>query len=95
MATVVKLNKNSKGDAQAEKIRALFDERKNAKRELLTPESLRKGKGLENLSDEEAKKAVDSIKKLAAIFYKMACQNGDICIDNQQVVHLRKQNKAA
>ena len=96
MATVVNLNENPNAETQMpEKLKALFNERKNAKREPLTPESLRKGKGLENLSEEEAKRAVDSIKKLAAILYKMTLQNESSCIDNQQVVHLDQQNKAA
>jgi hypothetical protein len=98
MATVIDLNEkhNCKTDLEMpEKLRALFEERKKAKREPLTPETLRKGKGLENLSDEEALKAIDSIKKLAAILFEMACNNETTCIDNQQVVHLKQQNKAA
>jgi hypothetical protein len=98
MATVVNLNEkqNSNADFEMpEKLRALLEERKKAKREPLTPETLRKGKGLENLSDEEALKAIDSIKKLAAILFEMACNNETTCIDNQQVVHLKQQNKAA
>lgn len=98
MATVINLNEkqNPIGDFKMpEKLRELFEQRKNAKRELLTPDVLRKGKGLENLTDEEALKAIDSIKKLAAILFEMACHNKPICIDNQQVVHSKQQNKAA
>jgi len=98
MATIINLNKKyplHTNGKMPEKLRALFEERKKAKREPLTPESLRKGKGLENLSDDEAKEAVGSIKKLAAILFEMACHNETTCIDNQQVVHLIEQNKAA
>lgn len=98
MATVINLNEKQDCDTDLEmpeKLRALFEERKKAKREPLTPEVLRKGKGLENLTDDEALKAIDSIKKLAAILFEMACRNETICIDNQQVVHLKQQNKAA
>jgi hypothetical protein len=98
MATVINLNEkqNPTSDLEMpEKLKTLFEERKKAKREPLTPETLRKGKGLENLTDEEALKAIDSIKKLSAILFEMACHNETTCIDNQQVVHLKQQNKAA
>jgi hypothetical protein len=98
MATVINLNErpNLTTDLEMpEKIRALFEERKAAKREPLTLEVLRKGKGLENLSDEQALKAIESIKKLAAILFEMACHDETTCIDNQQVVHLKQPNKAA
>ena len=98
MAPVINLNEkpNCNADLQMpEKLRALFEERKKATRESLTPETLRKGKRLENLSDKEALKAIDSIKKLAAILFEIACQNENNFIDNQQVVHLKEQNKAA
>jgi hypothetical protein len=98
MASVINLNEKQDCNADLqmpEKLRALFEQRKKAKREPLTSETLRKGKGLEKLSDEEALKAIDSIKKLAAILFEMACQNETTCIDNQQVVHLKEQNKAA
>ena len=98
MATVINLNEKHDCNTDLEmpeKLRALFEQRKKAKREPLTPETLRKGKGLENLTDEEAVKAIDSIKRLAAILFEMACHNETTCIDNQQVVHLKQQNKAA
>jgi hypothetical protein len=98
MATVINLNEkqNSNSDFEIpEKLRALLEEQKKAKREPLTPDLLRKGKGLENLTDVEALEAIDSIKKLVAILFEAACYNESICIDNQQVVHLKQQNKAA
>lgn len=78
MATVTNLNEkqNSNEDFEMpEKLRALFEERKKAKREPLTPDVLRKGKGLETLTDEEALKAIDSIKKLVAILFEMTSHN--------------------
>ena len=55
-------------------LRALFEERKKAKREPLTREKLRKTPGLENLTDEEADEAIQSINRLAAILYDLAVQ---------------------
>lgn len=99
MATIINLNKKEQNKAgefeMPEKLKALLEERKKAKREPLTPEKLRKTPGLENLSDLEADEAIDTIKKLAAIFFEMACQNKSTCIDNQQVVYLNQENKAA
>src|SRR5215212_2340032 len=99
MKAIVQLNskdENKESFAQMPgKLRALFEERKKAKREPLTPEKLRNTPGLESLSDQEATEAIDSIKKLAALFFEMACQNEPTCIDNQQVVYLGQENKAA
>lgn len=98
MATVINLNEKQnpiEDFKMPEKLRELFKQRKNAKREPLTPDVLRKGKGLEHLTEEEALKAIDSIKKLAAILFEITCHNEPTCIDNQQVVHLEQQNKAA
>ena len=55
-------------------LKALFEERKKAKREPLTREKLRKTPGLENLTDEEADEAIDSIKRLATILFDVAVQ---------------------
>lgn len=98
MATIINLNEkpNSIEDFEMpEKLRALFEQRKKAKREPLTPETLRRAEGLENLTDEEALKTIDSIKKLAAILFEMTCYSQTACIDNQQVVYLKQQNKVA
>ncbi len=99
MATIINLNEKEHSKAgeleMPKKLKALLEERKKAKREPLTIERLRKGPGLENLSDLEAAEAIDNIKKLASIFFEMACQNESICIDNQQVVYLNQENKAA
>ena len=98
MATVINLNEKQNPIEDFKmpgKLRELFEQRKNAKREPLTPDVLRKGQGLENLTDKEAIKAIDSIKKLAAILFEITCHNESICIDNQHVVHLKKQNNAA
>jgi len=58
----------------------------------LTPEKLRSYPGLENLTDEEVKKAIYSIQNLASIFFEFHCLTDSPCIDNQQVVHLEKEN---
>lgn len=97
MATVINLGEDQRNNElqMPQKLRVLFEERKRTKHEPLTPEKLRKTTGLDNLSDNEAEEAIDSIKKLAAILFEIACHNQTICIDNQQVVHLKEQNKAA
>lgn len=97
MATVINLGEDQrKNELQMpEKLKVLFEERKRAKREPLTAEKLRKTPGLENLSDKGAAEAIDSITKLATILFEIACHNQTTCIDNQQVVHLKEQNKAA
>jgi hypothetical protein len=97
MTPVIKLNTQDKETTpeMPEKLRILFEERKKAKREPLTPEKVRKTPGLENLSDQEALEAIESIKRLVAILFETACQNQSICIDNQHVVNLNQQNKAA
>jgi len=56
-------------------LKALFEERKKAKREPLTREKLRKTPGLENLTDEEADDAIDTIKRYAAILFEVAAYN--------------------
>ena len=39
----------------------------------------------EQLTDEEATEAIDTLHRLAKIFFDMACHKESICIDNQQV----------
>jgi hypothetical protein len=97
MATVINLNESqSHHDYKiSEELKTLLEERKNAKREPLTAEKLRKTQGLENLSDQEALEAIETIQKLASIFFEIGCLNQPTCIDNQQVVHLNQQSKAA
>lgn len=76
-------------------IKTLLEERKKAKRAPLTIEKIRQTPGLENFTETEASEAVESIKQLAKIFFELACQNENTCIDNQQVVCLNQHNKAA
>jgi len=99
MVTIINLteqrNEEKNQLQMPQRIRELFEQRKKAKREPLTSEKLRKTPGLENLSDQQADEAINSLKKLAAILFEMAAHNETICIDNQQVVHLKQQNKAA
>lgn len=67
-------NEQPKKLEMSSELRALFEERKKAKREPLTREKLRKTPGLENLTDEEADEAIQSINRLAAILYDVAVQ---------------------
>ena len=78
-----------------ERVEKLIEKRKNAKREPLTPEKIRKTPGLENLTDQEVEQAIDSIKRLTAILFEISCQKETTCIDNQQVVYSSEQKKAA
>lgn len=61
----------------------------------LTPAELRNYPGLENLSDEEAEKALETIYDLTAIIFEIHCYEESICVDNQLVVDLNQQKKAA
>lgn len=76
-------------------IRQLIQARKNTKRAPLTIDKIRAGAGLQKLSDAEAVEALDTIRKLSALLFEMCCHRERTCIDNQQVVCLTKQNKAA
>lgn len=97
MATIINLNESDSQDDYKipAELKTLLEERKKAKREPLTPEKLRKTPGLENLNDQDALAAIDTIQKLASIFFEIGCLTQTTCIDNQQVVHLNQQNKAA
>lgn len=99
MATVIQLhNRTNSSDSKIDlstRFRSLLEKKRKGKSEPLTPEKLRKRPGLENLTDEEALMAIDTIKKLAAIFFEIACHKEVICIDNQHVVNLNQENKAA
>ena len=95
MATVINLNEKPKSSELSTGLKSLLEERKKARREPLTPEKLRKTPGLEHLTDEQAAEAIDTLHRLAKIFFDMACHKESICIDNQQVINLNQQNKAA
>lgn len=99
MAKVIGINKKSApADTSlflSETARKLVQARKQAKRVPLTTDKVIDVTGLKNLSATDAIEAVDTIKKLATLLFEMYCQRERICIDNQQVVCLNKQNKAA
>lgn len=99
MAKIIQLQKQAT-DSQNEidissRFKAILEKRRKGLVEPLTPEKLRKRPGLEHISEEEALAAIDTIKKLAAIFFETACRKEAICIENQEVVHLNQENKAA
>ncbi len=62
--------------------------------EPLTIENLRTCKGYENLSDAEALEIVASLKALVSILVETTLKQ-TICTDNQQIVYLDKQKRAA
>ena len=62
--------------------------------EPLNIQSLRNCKGYENVSDAKLTEIVNSLKIFASILVTSSLNN-TICIDNQQVVYLNKQTKAA
>lgn len=62
----------SESQSISKKLKDLLEERKKAKREPLTRDKLRKSPGLENLTDVEADEAIETLQKLAAIFYQAA-----------------------
>ena len=65
----------------------------------LTTETLRSFPGCEQLSDEDALNAVQTIEKLAVILFDLVCRKNGIVIDNQLVISKNEQkdtlNKAA
>lgn len=76
-------------------LKQLVDERKSIERQPLTIEKVRNMNGLADLTETEAAEVVDSIKNLAALLFDMHCRKEQTCIDNQQVVCLNQENKAA
>lgn len=76
-------------------LKNLLHSRKMAQREPLNVSKVLQTPGLEHLSEQEAKDAVDSIKKLAVLFFETACVQNFHSIDNQQDVNLMNQNIAA
>ena len=70
----------------------------NPNKEELTVERLRQFPGMENLSDERANKIVITLNALATVLYnisKRSANNGTYFVDNQEIVHLNNENKAA
>lgn len=76
-------------------LKSVFEKAKKGQLEPLTPAKLRKHPELQNISEEDALAAIDTIKKLAAIFFEIAHHKETICIDNQEVVNLNQENRAA
>lgn len=70
-------------------------EQTNYKGSKLTPEKLRTYPGLENLTDEQAKEAVITIQRLAALYFEINSIEKIICIDNQLIVSLSQRKQAA
>lgn len=99
MAIVINLNQQKEKKEYdyvlPPKVKALLEERKAAKREPLTAGKVLKAPGLEHLSVDEANEIVDTIKKFTTILFEMHCHKESTCIDNQQVVSLNQENKAA
>jgi hypothetical protein len=79
----------------SQRFKIILEQRKKQAKEPLTPDKLRKRLGLENISDEEAIQTIQTIKDLASLFFEIACLKEPICIDNQHVVSLNQQKKAA
>ncbi|MBS1773406.1 MAG: hypothetical protein JST82_11160 [Bacteroidetes bacterium] len=52
----------------------------------LTIEKLKSYRGCENLSDEQALNAIQTIEKLAVILFDYVCHQNGIVIDNQVVI---------
>lgn len=74
-----------------------FD-RINPNKEELTVEKLRQFPGMENLSDERANKIVITLNAVATVLYnisKRSTNNGAYFVDNQEIVNLNNDNKAA
>ena len=99
MAKLVNINENphtSGGKAVlSDNIKRLIAGRKAAKREPLTPAKVKSILGRQNLSENEATEVVNTIQMLSALLFEMHCQKEATCIDNQQVVCLMNENKAA
>lgn len=77
------------------RFKAILEKRKKGVITSLTPENLRNRPGLEGLNDDEAKQIVQTIQDLASLFFEIACLKDTTCIDNQHVVSLNQEKKAA
>jgi hypothetical protein len=53
-----------------DRIKAILEKRKQGEVGPVTPNKLRKRPGLENLTDKEANEVIETIKKLAVIFFE-------------------------
>jgi len=99
VARIIELKESCQGDDEKSfierPIKKLIDARKAVKREPLTIEKVRSVNVLKDLSETEAAEVVGSIKKLTALLFDMHCRKEQTCIDNQQVVCLNQENKAA
>jgi hypothetical protein len=98
MATVINLSKPTAVTQPidvSDRFKTILEKRQKGKAEPLTPEKLRRRPGLENITDEEALIAIDTIKRLAAIFFETACHIEASCIDNQHIVNLKHEKTAA
>lgn len=79
----------------SQRFKVILEKRKNRIKEPLTPDKLRERPGLKNLTEAEALEIIQSIKTLAALFFEIACLKKPTCIDNQHVVGLKEEKKAA
>jgi hypothetical protein len=64
----------------------------NPAKQPLTIEKLRSFLGCEHYTDEEAASIVQTIDHLSHILFE--CTQDPICIDNEQVVHLKKASRS-
>ncbi len=99
MATILELthHKDQQNDKSAlpQMMKHLLEERKTTKRDPLSVDKVLSTPGLKNLSLAEAGDVVDTIKKITEILFEIHCYKESTCIDNQQVVCLNQENKAA
>lgn len=99
MAKIIQFNNDDNNPNTSayisERFRCALEKARKGKIEPLTPAKLRRQPALEKITDKEASEAIATIKKLAAIFFEIAHRNDSVCIDNQQVVNLNQENKAA
>ena len=89
------LSKEKQSSGISHRFKTILEKRKKRAKEPLTIETIRNRPELENLSDEEAKQIIQTIKDLAFLFFEIACLKEPICIDNQHVVSLNQEKKAA
>ena len=96
MSIVIKLFPKKEPEFEiSHRFKAILEKRKEGTKPSLTLEMVRSRPGLEDISDEEAKQIIQTIKDLASLFFEIACLKDTICIDNQHVVSLNQEKKAA